>query len=238
MTAAPSPSPLAGAIVVAAGAGVRMGAGLPKALMPVAGRPLLAWSVEALARSGRVGPIVVTAPPDGVEAMTVALAAEGLAPRVVPGGATRSDSVREGLAALPPDAPVVLVHDAARPLLTAELVGAVLDGVSGADGAIAAEPLADTLKRAEGDVVVGTVAREGLWRAQTPQAFDAAVFRRAVEAAAAAGALGAFTDCAGIVEAAGGRVRVVASPGPNPKLTTPADVAPVEALLGSAGPAC
>ncbi|HET6690488.1 MAG TPA: 2-C-methyl-D-erythritol 4-phosphate cytidylyltransferase, partial [Miltoncostaeaceae bacterium] len=126
----------------------------------------------------------------------------------------------------------VLVHDAARPLLTSELVDAVLDGVEGADGAIAAAPAADTLKRAgEGGLIEDTVPRQGLWAAQTPQAFHLPTLVAAVEAADAAGTLAAATDCASLVEAAGGRVRLVESRAPNLKVTTPADATLAEALL-------
>jgi 2-C-methyl-D-erythritol 4-phosphate cytidylyltransferase len=129
----------------------------------------------------------------------------------------------------------VLVHDAARPLLTPALVAAVLDGLDGVDGAIAASPLADTLKRAGEDMLIaGTVDRAGLWRAETPQAFHAPALRAAVAAAERAGTLAAATDCASMVEANGGRVRIVASGAPNLKVTTPADLVVAEMLLGAA----
>ena len=226
------PSPTV-AILVAAGAGVRMGAGVPKALMPLAGRPMLAWSVAALERSGRIDALVVVAPP-GREDEVGAAVSTAVPLTVVPGGDSRADSVRLGLAAAPAGAGTVLVHDAARPLLSPELVGAVLDAAEGADGAIAAAPVVDTLKRAgEGGVIDATLPRQGLWGAQTPQAFAAAVLRGAVERAATEGALGAATDCASMVEAAGGRVRLVESGGPNLKVTTPADRALAEAVLAA-----
>jgi 2-C-methyl-D-erythritol 4-phosphate cytidylyltransferase len=220
------------AILVAAGAGVRMGASEPKALMPLGGRPMLAWSVAALATSGRVGALVVVAPPGMEGPVREAAGGAALPLTVVPGGPSRAESVREGLAAVGTDVDVVLVHDAARPLVSAELIGAVLVAVAGADGAIAAAPVVDTLKRADRDGMIdGTVAREGLWGAQTPQAFRSEVLRAAVEAAAAAGTLARATDCASLVEAAGGRVRLVAPGAPNPKVTTPADRALAEAIL-------
>jgi 2-C-methyl-D-erythritol 4-phosphate cytidylyltransferase len=219
------------AIVVAAGAGVRMGAPVPKALMPLAGRPMLAWSLDALRGSARVASIVVVAPP-GLEDEVAGVA--GGDATVVPGGDSRAESVREGLRAAPAGAGLVLVHDAARPLLTAALVDAVLDGVEGVDGAIAAEPAADTLKRAgEGGLIEGTVPRQGLWAAQTPQAFRLPILVEAVEAADADGTLGAATDCASLVEARGGHVRLVRSREPNLKVTTPADATLAEALLGA-----
>jgi 2-C-methyl-D-erythritol 4-phosphate cytidylyltransferase len=222
------------AILVAAGAGVRMGASVPKALMPLAGRPMIAWSVAALEASGRLDALVVVAPP-GHEPHVGAAVGDAASPvTVVPGGASRADSVRIGLAACPASASLVLVHDAARPLVAPALVGRVLDAVPGADGAIAAAPVVDTLKRAgAGDLIAGTVARAGLWGAQTPQAFRAASLRAAVAAAAAAGALARATDCASMVEAWGGTVRLVASEAPNPKVTTPADREMAEAILAA-----
>jgi 2-C-methyl-D-erythritol 4-phosphate cytidylyltransferase len=218
------------AVLVAAGAGVRMGAPVPKALMPLAGRPMLAWSLDALRASPGIGAIVVAAPP-GLEDAVAQAAGEGVV--VVPGGPSRAESVREALAAVPGAARRVLVHDAARPLLSAELVAAVLAGVDGADGAIAAAPVADTLKSGADGLVGATVPRAGLWAAQTPQAFAADVFRAAVAAADAAGTLAAATDCAAVVEARGGRVRLVESRAPNLKVTTPADALVAEALLAA-----
>jgi 2-C-methyl-D-erythritol 4-phosphate cytidylyltransferase len=225
--------PLAVAIVVAAGAGVRMGAELPKALMELAGRPMVAWSVAALAASARVGTIVVVAPPGHVAETERALGGVAVRVRVTAGGESRAESVRAGLAAAPGEPEQVLVHDAARPLLRPELVDAVLEGLDGAEGAVAAAPVADTLKRAgEALMVGGTVDRGDLWAAQTPQAFWTRSLRRAVDAAFAAGLLARATDCATLVEQAGGTVRLVPSLAPNLKVTTPADLAVAEALLG------
>jgi 2-C-methyl-D-erythritol 4-phosphate cytidylyltransferase len=230
------------AIVVAGGAGARMGAGIPKAFLPLAGRPLVAWSVGALARAEAVEGTVVVAPAGLRVDAAAALGADPAAGRliaVVPGGSTRSRSVLAGLRALPAGVERVLVQDAARPLVTPALVGAVLDALDGADGAIAASPLGDTLKRAapagEGaPLVAGTVDRAGLWRAETPQAFrlDAllAAFARCGEAE-----LDAATDCSSLVEAMGGRVRIVPSTSPNIKVTTRADLHLAEHLLRAAG---
>jgi 2-C-methyl-D-erythritol 4-phosphate cytidylyltransferase len=196
---------------------------------------MLAWSLEALAAGDRVDAVVVAAPPERVpETAAVAEAARPGA-LAVPGGASRSESVRAALEAAPGEPRRVLVHDAARPLLTPALVAAVLDGLDGVDGAIAASPLADTLKRAGEDMLIaGTVDRAGLWRAETPQAFHAPALRAAVAAAERAGTLAAATDCASMVEANGGRVRIVASGAPNLKVTTPADLVVAEMLLGAA----
>jgi 2-C-methyl-D-erythritol 4-phosphate cytidylyltransferase len=147
---------------------------------------------------------------------------------VVTGGATRTDSVRAGLAEVPGDTAVVLVHDAARPLLSDEVVERVVTALGeGWDAAVPALPLADTVKRAEGEAVAETVDRSGLHAVQTPQAFVAGALRRALAGA------GEATDCAGLVEAAGGRVRLVEGDRRLLKVTTPADLAFVETLLGA-----
>jgi 2-C-methyl-D-erythritol 4-phosphate cytidylyltransferase len=221
---------------VAGGLGVRMGADVPKALMPVGGRPLVAWCVDALIASGRCAPVVIAAPAGHERAIAEAAGADGDDVRVVKGGATRAESVARGLAALPDGPGRVLVHDAARPLLTPALVAAVLDGIGDADGAIAAAPLADTPKRVDTALqITGTPDRAELWLAQTPQAFTRDALEAAVRAAEREGRLGRATDCASLVEAVGGRVRVVQSRHPNLKVTTPADVLVAEALLAAAG---
>ena len=204
-----------------------MGADTPKALLPLAGRPMLAWSLAALDGLGAV----VVAAPAGHEAQVRAIAGRAA---VVPGGASRAESVAAALTAVPTASEVVLVHDAARPLLTPEIVAAVIAGLDDADGAIAARPVADTLKRGDGrahPVVEATVDRAPLWAAETPQAFWAEILRGAVARAEAEGRLAAATDCASLVEATGGRVRLVPTPGPNLKVTTPADLALAEHLL-------
>jgi 2-C-methyl-D-erythritol 4-phosphate cytidylyltransferase/2-C-methyl-D-erythritol 2,4-cyclodiphosphate synthase len=145
----------------------------------------------------------------------------------VTGGASRADSVRAGVAEVPDEAAVILVHDAARPLVSDEVVERILAPLGeGWDGAVPALPVADTLKRAEGAAVRETVDRTGLYAVQTPQAFVAETFRRAV------GRLdGSPTDCAGFVEASGGRVKVVEGDRRLVKVTTPEDLAFVEILL-------
>jgi 2-C-methyl-D-erythritol 4-phosphate cytidylyltransferase len=229
--------------VVAGGAGVRMGAGMPKALMPLAGRPLVSWCLEALADAERVEATLVVAPSGHGTEMEAALGrgpAAGTLAGVVPGGATRARSVLAGLRALPAGVERVIVHDAARPLLRPELADAVVDAVEGADGAIAAAPLADTLKQVADDalgadlVIARTLDRAGLWRAETPQGFRLDALLTAFERSLPA-ALDAATDCASLVEANGGRVRIVPSLAPNLKVTTPADLDLAEHLLRAAG---
>jgi len=153
-------------------------------------------------------------------------APEPAADVVVEGADSRSGSVRRGLAALPPDADVVVVHDAARPLASVELFATAVAAVrSGADGAVCAVPIADTVKRVEEATVVETLDRRGLWTVQTPQAFDAALLRRAHQGEPDA------TDDAALVERAGGRVVVVPGDIRNVKLTRPEDLSAAEALL-------
>lgn len=214
------------AVVVAAGSGSR--AGGPKQWRLLAGKPVARWSVEALLDAGAEAVAVVI--PAGAEAEAEAALA-GL-PRWFPvrGGAQRAHSVRNGLDALADRAPEkVLVHDAARPLLTRRVVEALVKALDEADGALPALPVADTLKRAADGQVTGTAARDGLYRAQTPQAFR---FKALVEAHAAWTGAEDPTDDAQAIEAAGGRV--VLTPG-DPrlmKLTYPEDFEMAEALAG------
>ena len=218
------------AVLVAAGRGERFGHDRPKAFANLGGRPLLAASLERLERSEWVEAIVVAAPEEWEEP-TILLAEElgaGTVHAVVTGGATRADSVRAGLGEVPDDAAVVLVHDAARPLLLEEVVERVVGGLAeGWDGVVPALPLADTVKRAEGEAVAETVDRTGLYAVQTPQVFLAEALRRALARG------GDATDCAGLVEAAGGRVRLVEGDRRLLKVTTPADLAFVETLLAA-----
>ncbi len=210
------------ALIVAAGRGTRLGSPGPKALVAVAGRPMLEWSLDALREVEEIEEIVVALPegvraPDGTVGVT--------------GGAERSHSVLAALRASHGD-PVV-VHDAARPRVTPAIVRATLAALRehGCEAAIAAAPMHDTVKRAVGGVVHGTLDRSELWAVQTPQAFR----RAALEAALAAGpdALATATDDAALVEAQGGTVRVVPAPAENFKVTTPHDLRLAELLLRS-----
>lgn len=215
-------------MLAAAGSGQRLGAGGPKALVEVGGRPLIAWSLAALAAAASIRGVVVAAPPGHEDAM------RELAPgaAVIAGGATRAESVSLALDAVEGDA--VAVHDAARPLLTAELVDRLLSRLwgSGAECVIAAAPIADTIKRAgEGGAVARTVSRDGLWGAQTPQVFRVDALRAAQASAREAGELEAATDEAALIERAGGTVLLEPSGGPNLKVTDPGDLAVAEALL-------
>jgi 2-C-methyl-D-erythritol 4-phosphate cytidylyltransferase len=220
------------AIVVAAGSGTRMGADMPKALIPLAGRPLVAWSILALNASDRVDGIVVVAPPGHERPTEMALGetAEPLA--MTTGGSSRGRSVAAGLDEVPEGADRILVHDAARPLLTADHISMVLAGIEGVDGAIIAAPVADTIKRTDDDLrIVETVDRSVHWLAQTPQAFRTESLLSAIDIALEGGDIDTSTDCAAMVEAMGGVVRVVPSVLPNQKVTTPSDLDLVAPLL-------
>ena len=216
------------AVLVAAGRGERFGADRPKAFVKLGERVLLAESLERLEDSDWIDAIVVVAP-EGWEEPSILLAEELGCSKVsatVAGGATRVESVRVGVAEVPGDAAVILVHDAARPLVTDDVVGRVLAPLGeGWDGAVPALPLADTVKRVENGLVVETIERSGLVGAQTPQAFVASTLR-----AALAGASGA-TDCASLVEGRGGRVRVVDGDLRLLKVTSPADLELIEGWL-------
>ena len=217
------------AVIVAAGSGDRLAADRPKAFARLGDRPLLAESLERLDRSGWVDGIVVACP-EGWEEPAILLAEELGASKVaqaVTGGASRAESVRLGVTEVPPDAIAVLVHDAARPLLAEDVISRVLEPLGdGWDGAVPALPVADTIKRVEGGKVAETLARDDLVAAQTPQAFVADVLR-----AALAGDVGGASDCASLVEAAGGRVKVVDGDPRLLKVTTPQDLCFVETLL-------
>jgi 2-C-methyl-D-erythritol 4-phosphate cytidylyltransferase len=220
------------AIVVAAGSGERLGADRPKAFVALAGRPMVAWSLDAIAAAG-VPRAVVAVPPGHAAAAEEALAgAAGDFPlgfALVEGGATRSESVRNALAAAG-DVDAVTVHDAARPMASPDLFTATLAALADADAAIAAARVTDTIKEAGPDgVVVRTHDRARLWAIQTPQAFRADVLRRALDVPA--DVLASATDDAWLVERAGGSVRVVESPPANFKVTTPHDLAIAESLL-------
>jgi 2-C-methyl-D-erythritol 4-phosphate cytidylyltransferase len=213
----------AAALLVAAGSGERLGAGRPKAFVVLAGRPMLEWSLDALRAAGIED--VVVAAPEGV-----AEAAPGVV--TVPGGATRSASVRAALEAAPWDAGAVVVHDAARPLAEPELFTRTLAALQDAEAAIAAAPVTDTVKEAGPDhVVQRTLDRSRLWAIQTPQAFRRDALAAALDVPD--DVLARATDDAWLVERAGGRVVVIPSTGRNLKVTTPFDLALAERLLSA-----
>jgi len=217
------------AILVAAGRGERLGLDHPKAFAKLGEDPLLAEPLRRLDDSQWVDAIVLVAPP-GWEEASILLAEElgcGKVSACVPGGETRADSVRAGLAEVPEDAVVVLVHDAARPLVPEAVIERVLAPlVDGWDGVVPGVPVSDTLKRVGADgTVLETVERDSLYAVQTPQAFPADVLRRAVASGADA------TDCAGLVESSGGRVKVVPGDPLLLKVTTADDLAKIASWL-------
>jgi 2-C-methyl-D-erythritol 4-phosphate cytidylyltransferase len=217
------------AILVAAGVGERLGADRPKAFVALAGRPLLAESLERLDASDWVDDIVIAAPA-GWEEPAILLAEELATSKVsavVTGGATRAESVRAALEEVPEGAIAVVVHDAARPLVDDEVLERILVPLAeGVEGVVPAVPLADTVKRVERGHVAETLDRGELVAAQTPQAFLAQALRSAY-----AGDISGATDCASVVERAGGRVRVVEGDARLLKVTTPDDLALVESWL-------
>jgi 2-C-methyl-D-erythritol 4-phosphate cytidylyltransferase/2-C-methyl-D-erythritol 2,4-cyclodiphosphate synthase len=219
------------AIIVAAGSGQRAGPGAAKQWRGLRGKPVARWSLEAFLRAGARSVIVVVAPGDEAAAQEAFAGLEGW--RLIEGGATRDRSVAAGLSALdgaPDD--IVLVHDAARPLVEERHIAAVVSAMDGADGALPALAVADTLKRASpgSSQVMATVERAGLWRAQTPQGFRVGVLAAAYEAWPPGESP---TDDAAVVERAGGRIVLTAGDSRLMKLTYPEDFAMAELLAGT-----
>lgn len=221
------------AVLPAGGVGLRMGAGgVRKQYTELAGEPVLVRSARPFLEHPEVEWVVVALPAEDVEAPPVRLPA-GVT--VVAGGTDRGGSVRNALMAVPDAADVVLIHDAARPLLPPSVVERVLRAIAPRTGAIAAVPVADTLKRVDEDGgIAETVDRSGLWRAQTPQGFPRAMVTEAYRQAAVDGVTA--TDDAMLVEVYGGRVVVVEGDTRNLKVTRPADLRIAELLLATEAP--
>ncbi len=220
---------MAVALIPAAGSGERLGAERPKALVELGGRPLISWSLDVLSRVGAIERIVVALPAGALELPWVP--EQTLELVTVAGGATRSESVRNALAAAG-ESEEVLVHDAARPLLTARLVEDTLAALAqeGVDGALAAARVTDTVKEARADgTVTRTLARSTLWAAQTPQVFRRGALQHALDVPEEV--LAQATDDAWLLERAGYRVVVVEAPRENIKVTSALDLAVAQALL-------
>jgi 2-C-methyl-D-erythritol 4-phosphate cytidylyltransferase len=217
------------AVLAAAGRGERLGTDRPKAFARLGGRPLLAESMERLESSEWIDAIVVAAPPEWEEP-AILLAEElgaGKVSSVVTGGESRSESVKLALAEVPEDAAAALVHDAARPLVSDTVIERVLAPLGeGWDGVVPALPVPDTVKKVQRDQVVVTLPRDELVAVQTPQAFVASALRDAL-----AGDVSGASDCASLVEARGGRVKVVEGDRRLLKITGPEDLALVESWL-------
>ena len=213
------------AIVAAGGRGERARGSTLKQFQELGGRPLVEWSIDVLADFG-CDPIILVVPPESVDGI-----GPSFAPRcvVIGGGDSRQHSVRNGLQHVTSE--YVVVHDAARPFVTTEMVDRTLSSLADAEGAIVATPLDETLKRVDGDVVDETLTRAHLWRVQTPQSFRTRILLDAHDKAAAEGF--EVTDDASLVERYGGRVVVVHSTRANMKLTYPEDFVIAEAMLKS-----
>jgi len=227
-------SPRAAAVVVAAGRGERLGAAVPKCFVEVNGWPLFVWATRPFSRVAAVGQIVVVVPKGQLRQARRALEAAGLAEAVtdvVAGGDHRTASVRAGLARVRPDVEVVAIHDGARPLVTPLLIRRCLTAAARHGAAVACEPSLDTLKQVgPGSMrVAATLDRNLIWRAGTPQAFRLDLIRRAYRAPLRE--LQGVTDDCMLVERLGIAPVIVAARSPNPKVTTPDDLAMVRALL-------
>ena len=217
------------AILAAAGRGDRLGLDRPKAFAPLNDRPLIAEPLERLDASDWIERIVIAAPPEWEEPCILVAEeiAAGKVAEAVTGGEARSESVRNALAKIPDEAAIVLVHDAARPLVIDEVIERVITALGdGWDGAVPALPISDAVKRVDGETVSETLDRQGLVAVQTPQAFVTSVLREAL-----AGDVSSAPDCASLVEARGGRVRVVEGDRRLVKVTEPSDLELVASWL-------
>jgi 2-C-methyl-D-erythritol 4-phosphate cytidylyltransferase len=218
-------------VIAAAGSGERLGAGGPKAFVQLGGRPMLAWSLIALDAADSVEAVVVAAPPGAEDRVAEVAEQAAVEVDVVPGGEHRSQSVANALERV--ETELVVVHDAARPLVAPELVDEVV-GRLGHDkditGVIAAAPVTDTIKEASGSRrVLRTPERERMWAVQTPQAFRTEQLRDAIDSHP--DQLGSVTDDAMLVERSGGEVLIHAAPAENLKVTTPLDLRVAELVL-------
>jgi 2-C-methyl-D-erythritol 4-phosphate cytidylyltransferase / 2-C-methyl-D-erythritol 2,4-cyclodiphosphate synthase len=229
------------AIIAAGGRGQRLGAGVPKQLLDLGGRPMLQWSVDAFLSCGRIADLVVVVPPEWIDSPPACLRRERV--RLVPGGERRQDSVANGFAAVPEAADIVLIHDAARPLVETATIEAAIDAAAEAGAAIVALPARDTIKWSPAGANAGagslgdgartierTLPREFVYLAQTPQAFRREVLRAAVQL----GRTGVeATDEASLAEQAGYAVRLVEGSVRNIKVTTADDLVVAEALVNA-----
>jgi 2-C-methyl-D-erythritol 4-phosphate cytidylyltransferase / 2-C-methyl-D-erythritol 2,4-cyclodiphosphate synthase len=230
------------AIIAAGGRGQRLGAGVPKQLLDLGGRPMLQWSLDAFLSCGRIADLVVVVPPEWIDSPPACLCRERV--RLVSGGERRQDSVANGFAAVPEAADIVLIHDAARPLIDTATIEAAIDAAAEAGAAIVALPARDTIKWSpagataaggrpvsEGTrTVERTLPRECVYLAQTPQAFRREVLRAAVQL----GLTGVeATDEAALAEQAGYAVRLVEGSVRNIKVTTADDLVVAEALVNA-----
>lgn len=221
----------AGAVIVAGGRGVRMGADVPKQFLPLGGKPILARTLEPFLACAGVGEIVIAAPRAHI-AETERIVAS-LVPakpvRVVEGGRERQESVRLGIAALAGGADIVIVHDAVRPFITVGIIESCIAEAARSGAVTVARPMKETIKTVEGGMVTGTPDRARYWIVQTPQAFRSGLLIEAHERALADGFSG--TDDCMLVERLGHPVAVIEGSDTNIKITTPADFAAAGAIL-------
>ena len=220
-------NPKTAAIILAGGTGERFGKEGGKQLVEIGGKPILTWSVEAFDAVGDIGLIVIVCPAERQgEYLSKAVDPFSFATPIVvaAAGSTRQESAFSGLELVPEEFEYVVMHDGARPLISADLIAhtiATLKGNIDADGAVVAHPAIDTLKVVENGVIVGTPDRSVFWNAQTPQVFRAGIYRRAHASALSGGFVG--TDDSSLIERLGGRVLVVEGKRDNIKLTVPED---------------
>jgi 2-C-methyl-D-erythritol 4-phosphate cytidylyltransferase len=220
------------AIIVAAGKGTRMGAGVDKLWLEVAGRPVVAHTWKKFNDAPGVDEIILVVR-DGMQPHFTELAAKYHFQkkfRLVAGGAERQDSVWNGLEAVSPKTEIVAIQDAARPCTSAELIADTIAAARETGAAVAAQPVADTIKEtADGKIISRTVDRSKLWSVQTPQTFRVEIIRRAIATARKQGLV--LTDDTAACELIGQPVRLVKGASPNPKVTVPADLPFVASLL-------
>jgi 2-C-methyl-D-erythritol 4-phosphate cytidylyltransferase len=218
-------------IIVAAGSGTRLGANEPKALVKVGERTMIGYSLATATQIAEIGEIVIAAPPGFEAAMRAEATRASISfpVKITAGGDERQDSARIALGLTSADAEIVVVHDAARPLASASLFVRCIEAAARSGGAIAATPVADTLKRGIDGAISETVARAGLWQAQTPQAFRRALLVEAHRQAVHHNIVA--TDDADLVERIGARVEIVECMSANVKITTRADLEIVEAIV-------
>lgn len=220
------------AVIVAGGKGTRMGSGVDKLFLEVAGRPVLAHTWEPFNRTDSIGQIVVVVR-DGLQEEFMRMAGQycfSKPHRIVVGGVERQDSVWNGLEALSPESDIVAIQDAARPCVTEALIEATISAARETGAAVAAQAVVDTIKESsDGKLIERTVPRSHLWAVQTPQTFRVEVIRRAIQMARDQGL--SLTDDTAACELIGQPVRLVVSNDPNPKVTIPTDLPYVETLL-------
>jgi len=219
------------AIITAAGIGRRMRADRPKQFLELAGRPIIIHTLEAFQKAASIDSLVIVTEPSWLDQTTHLIKTSNIDKpwKVVAGGAERQDSVRNGLNAIPNDAEIVAIHDGVRPFIDPSLIDASVEHASKEGGCIIAIPVRDTLKKANGTIIVETVDRSDLWAAQTPQTFRTDILRRAFKAAEDDGFLG--TDDASLVERLGLPIHLLTGHSTNIKITSPEDIQIGEAIL-------